>query len=99
MVIGTLIISLHIPCCGSLKGKRHALKGAMTRTRNTFNVSICEVEHQDLWQRSTLAAVCVNTEGPAANSTMSKIVELWERVDGVEILDYSIDIEHVNLSY
>ncbi len=51
-----LTIHLHLPDNGSLKGKRRellALKAALSRR---FGAAVAEVDHQDLWQRSTLAA-------------------------------------------
>jgi uncharacterized protein YlxP (DUF503 family) len=55
-----LTIHLHLPENGSLKGKRRellAIKAALTRR---FGASVAEVDHQDLWQRSTLAAGLVS---------------------------------------
>jgi uncharacterized protein YlxP (DUF503 family) len=36
------------------------------------------VEYQDLWQRSVLAVVTVNTDRKHADSTLSKVLELLE---------------------
>jgi uncharacterized protein len=48
MVIGLLTLDLHFPGARSLKDKRQALRSLETRIRNRFNVSLAEVEHQDL---------------------------------------------------
>ena len=50
MVIGTCTIELHIPGNGSLKGKRRVIKSIIARVHSEFNVSIAEVDNQDLWQ-------------------------------------------------
>ena len=57
MVIGLLMLDLHFPGARSLKDKRQALRSLETRIRNRFNVSLAEVEHQDLWQRARLGGV------------------------------------------
>jgi uncharacterized protein YlxP (DUF503 family) len=62
MVIGLLTLELHFPGARSLKDKRQALRSLETRIRNRHNVSLAEVEYQDLWQRSRLAVVGVNTD-------------------------------------
>ena len=62
MVIGLLTLDLHFPGARSLKDKRQALRSLETKIRNRFNVSIAEVEHQDLWQRARVAVVSVNTD-------------------------------------
>ena len=57
MVIGLCTIDLHLPGANSLKDKRSVLKSVMRRIRNEFNVSIAEVDHQDLWRSAVLGAV------------------------------------------
>jgi hypothetical protein len=73
MVIGLLTLDLHIPGARSLKDKRHALRGLEARIRNRFNVSVAEVEHQDLWQRARLAVVGVNTDHVHLESTLRSV--------------------------
>ena len=43
----------------SLKDKRHVVKGLKDRLRHKFNVSVAEIDYQDLWQRALVAAVTV----------------------------------------
>ena len=78
MVIGLLRVEVHYPESGSLKTKRSTLKSVTDRLRRRFNVSVAEVEYQNLWQRSVLAIVTVNTDRKHADSTLSKAVELME---------------------
>jgi uncharacterized protein len=46
----------------SLKDKRHVVKGLKERLRQKFNVSVAEIDHQDLWQRAVIAAVTVASD-------------------------------------
>ncbi len=78
MVIGLLRVEVHYPESGSLKTKRSTLKSVTDRLRKRFNVSVAEVEHQNLWQRSVLAVVTVNTDRRHADSTLSKVLDLME---------------------
>ncbi len=73
MVIGLLVLELHFPGARSLKDKRQALRSLEQRIRNRFNVSIAEVEHQDLWQRARLAVVSVNTDQGHLESTLDSV--------------------------
>jgi uncharacterized protein YlxP (DUF503 family) len=50
-----LTIHLHLPDNGSLKGKRKELLGVKAGLARRFGTSVAEVDHHDLWQRSTLA--------------------------------------------
>ena len=47
---------LHLEGCHSLKEKRALLKPLTVVLRRTFNVSVAETGHQDLWQRARLTA-------------------------------------------
>ena len=59
MVIGLLIAKLSIPEARSLKDKRSVLRSAKDIIRNRINVSVAEVDDQDLWKSATLAFVSV----------------------------------------
>jgi hypothetical protein len=85
MVIGLLRVEIHYPESGSLKTKRFTLRSLTNRLRRQFNVSVAEVEHQNLWQRSVLAVVTVNTDRSHADSTLSKILDLMEREGDMQV--------------
>jgi uncharacterized protein YlxP (DUF503 family) len=52
-------IHLHLRGNGSLKDKRRELKALRAALAKRFGAAVAEVDHQDLWQRSTLAASLV----------------------------------------
>ena len=56
MLVAAARFDLRVPGCTSLKEKRHVVKTLIASLRGTFNLAVAEVDHQDLWQRSTLAA-------------------------------------------
>jgi uncharacterized protein YlxP (DUF503 family) len=56
--VALLTVELHFPEAGSLKGKRHFVRSAKDNLRNRFGASVAEVDHHDLWQRSTLLVAC-----------------------------------------
>ena len=87
MVIGSRIFDLHIPGCRSLKEKRAVIKSLRDRLRSRFNVSVAEIEHQNLWQRSTIAVVAVNRNGAYINGVLDKILKLVELEKRVVILN------------
>jgi uncharacterized protein YlxP (DUF503 family) len=51
-----LVIELHFPDAGSLKGKRKELSSIKAQLHGRMGVAVAEVDHQDLWQRATLTA-------------------------------------------
>jgi hypothetical protein len=78
---------LRIPGCGSLKEKRHVVKGLTAAIRQRFNVSVAEVDHHDLWQRTTLGVSVVATDGYHAKRVLhevEKLVDRWAEVDLIQ---------------
>lgn len=73
MVVGLLVLELHFPGARSLKDKRQALRSLEQKIRNRWNVSVAEVEHQDLWQRARLAVVTVNTDHGHLEATLESV--------------------------
>ena len=57
--MGILSVELHFPESGSLKGKRKDLLSVKAQLQRRFGVSVAEVDHHDLWQRSRLTLSCV----------------------------------------
>jgi hypothetical protein len=90
VALGT--VELHLPDVDSLKGKRHVLKGLKEKVRQRFEVAVAEVDHHDLWQRATLAVVCVSHESRHANEVVSKALDFIEaNVDGM-VIDVSVEM-------
>jgi hypothetical protein len=56
--VAILTVELHFPEAASLKGKRQYVRSAKDNLRNRFAASVAEVDHHDLWQRTTLLVAC-----------------------------------------
>jgi uncharacterized protein YlxP (DUF503 family) len=54
--VGVLVVDLHFPEAGSLKGKRKELSSIKAQMKGRLGAAVAEVEYQDLWQRSRLTA-------------------------------------------
>jgi uncharacterized protein YlxP (DUF503 family) len=90
VAVGT--VEIHLPDVLSLKGKRHVLKGLKARLRQKFEISVAEVDHQDSWQRATLALACVSGDARHANQVISKAMDYIEdNVDGY-VIDLQVEI-------
>jgi uncharacterized protein YlxP (DUF503 family) len=70
---GLLLIHLHFPEAGSLKGKRKELKSVKEQLRGRLGVAVSEVDHQDLWQRSTLAAAITGGSAGAVHDAADRV--------------------------
>ncbi len=80
MLIGVIRAELHIHGSQSLKEKRAVLRRIKDRTRARHNVSVAEVDHQDLHQRAVLAFAAV----AHSEDDLSRLFRsLRDEVDGV----------------
>ena len=78
MVIGTMKIKIHVPWSHSLKEKRMVVKSICTKVRNKYNVSVAEVEEQDIHQIIVLGLACVGNEASHADSIMDHVLNFIE---------------------
>jgi uncharacterized protein YlxP (DUF503 family) len=92
LIVGTCLVSLHIPDSGSLKAKRFVLRRLKDRVRNKFNVSIAEIDDFDLWQRSTLGIAVVSKDVQFANRVISNVIRLIESDGNLSVIDIQTDL-------
>ena len=79
MHVGLLEIDLHIPYAQSLKDKRMAVRSVKDRLRKRFNVSVAEVNHQELWQRAGLGVVSVGPDATYLEQQLTLALQDVER--------------------
>jgi uncharacterized protein len=89
--IGVLTLELRLENSHSLKEKRHVVESLKTRLRNKFNVSVAEIDHQDLWQRGTLAAVTVSSDHVHAEKVLRSVEDEAASLLGSELADCTVE--------
>ena len=92
MFIGVVKLELRIPGCGSLKGKRHVIKGITGGVRAKFNAAVAEVDYQDLWQRSSIGVSVISDTAFHAEKMLREIERFVSRDDRIEIISSFIDV-------
>jgi len=92
MIVGLLTLDLHIPEANSLKAKRMVIKSLIDRVKNKFNVSISEVDAQNLWQRSVIGIAMVANETLIINKVFEKIRTLVYDTHSVELIDSTVEM-------
>ena len=70
---GLVLIHLHFPDAGSLKAKRKELSSLKAQLQTRLHVTATEVEYQDLWQRSTLAAAVTGGSETAVHEAIDRV--------------------------
>ena len=94
MFIGIARFELFLPTSGSLKDKRQVLRPVIAAVQNKFNVSIAEIDYQDLWQRTALGISCVSSTGGQCRKVLQEVEKTIGRfaIEGAEIIDRDIQI-------
>jgi uncharacterized protein YlxP (DUF503 family) len=96
MVILAATLDLYLPGVSSLKEKRAILKSVIARLHNQFNISVAEVDLNDVWQSAALGVAIVTNAGPHAESMLETILRWIERNrPDIQIVDHTFEVIHV----
>jgi len=94
MLVAVERFDLRIPGCASLKEKRHVVKTLTAAIRSKFNVSVAEIDHHDLWQRTALGVAVVAGEQYHAKRVLHEVEKLVERWAEVEVIGAELSIHY-----
>jgi uncharacterized protein YlxP (DUF503 family) len=89
--IGVLTLELRLENSHSLKDKRHVVQGLKDRLRHKFNVAVAEIDHQDLWQRATVAAVTVSSDHDHAQKVLQSVEDEAASLLGGELAETTVE--------
>lgn len=86
MVVGVCTVELLIPESQSLKDKRQVLHSVKDRLRGKFNLSIAEVDGQDLWQKAVLGMACVANDGSHVEQVLEQALNVIKSMPTIELV-------------
>jgi hypothetical protein len=89
MVVGVLTLELFFPYSRSLKDKRRILHGFKDRLRR-HNVALAEVDFQDLWQRTRLGIVTLNSQPAIVEEVLGRVLADAGNLEEAEIAGQEI---------
>jgi hypothetical protein len=78
MHTGTCKIELYLPMNQDLKGKRRIVKSLSDQIRSRFNVSVSEIENNELWQIATIGIAIISNKIIILNRTFDQIFSFIE---------------------
>jgi uncharacterized protein YlxP (DUF503 family) len=81
---------LRVPHSRSLKTKRAALRPILDGLRHRFKVSVAEVDHQDAWQRATIAVALVSGSEQHLREQLDSIERFVAYAPDVELLGHEL---------
>jgi uncharacterized protein len=84
MIIGLAECECIIYDAHSLKDKRAVLQRILTRLKQKYNVSVSEIDYQDVWQRTKIAVVTVASAKVSAEVELQNAMKFIDSFPEVE---------------
>jgi uncharacterized protein YlxP (DUF503 family) len=92
MILGSLRVRLIIRQAKSLKDKRQVVLSIKDKLRNSFNVSVAEIEEQDARQMAVLGIAMVSNETHHLKVALGQVVEALKCHPVAEFVDHELEV-------
>ena len=92
MFVGVLRLTFHVPHARSLKDKRRVVQRLRDRVRSRFDVSIAEVDAQDLHQRAVFGVAVVSSDAAVCDAVLEKVAREAESAGDAVLTGRSTEI-------
>ena len=92
MIIGTCKVYMSAGWVGTLKEKRMVTKSIIERVRNRFNVSVAEIENQDMHRSIVIGYACVTNSARLADEIIHNVLKYIEDNTDATVQDVVIEI-------
>ncbi len=93
-MIAFLTLEIRIEAAKSLKDKRQVLRSLKDRLRNSFNVSVAELDPSSLWNQATIGVVSVSHSHDYLDGLMKNVERAATKIannNGAEITDSFVE--------
>ncbi|MFP7296140.1 DUF503 domain-containing protein [Neobacillus niacini] len=84
MIVGIAVCECIIYDAHSLKEKRAVLQRILSRLKQKFNVSVSEVDYQDVWQRTQIAIAAVTSKRVMTELELQNALKLIDSFPEIE---------------
>ncbi len=92
MITGTLRIRLIVREARTLKDKRQVLQSIKEKVRQSFNVSVAEIEDQNNPRSIVLGFAMVSNEAHPIKQTLGEIVNALKAHPIAEFVDHEMEV-------
>ncbi len=92
MIVGTCKVYMFAEWVYSLKEKRTIVKSITDKVKAKFNVSIAEIENQDIHKNIVIGFTCVTNKTEHANSIIQNVINYIENTADAVVSDVVIEI-------
>lgn len=84
MIIGAAVCECIIYDAHSLKEKRSVLQRILTRLQQKYNVSVSELDHQDVWQRTKIGVAAIGSNRISVEKELQHALKLIDSFPEIE---------------
>ena len=92
VILGLCTIELFIADSQSLKDKRKVLLSLKDKLQQKFNLSVAEVDEQDMWQKAVLALACVANDSRHVNQVLDQALNLIRSNPTVAVVQSRVEL-------
>jgi len=92
MITVSAKLTFYIAHATSLKDKRQVCRSLIDKARQRFNVSVAEVDTQDIHQTLTIGVVVVSGDAAHAQRSLDEIIRFMEEHSDAELTEVEKDI-------
>ena len=81
-------IELSLSGVNSLKEKRRILKSLIAGLQNKFNISIAEVDDNDIHRKAVIGTAIVSNKSSFGNQVIAKVIDEIRKRPDIVLIDY-----------
>ena len=85
-------IDLRADWCHSLKEKRMVVKSVVGKLQNKFNISVCEIDNQDIHSLITIGIVGIGIDSKICDSIIDNVINYIEDITDAEIINIEQEV-------
>ncbi len=88
MIAAKITFEIFLNGVNSLKEKRRIINSLKDSLKNNFNISISEIDYEDLWQRSKFLIGIVGKDLTSMEKKIQKIFNFLKEKNDFELIDF-----------
>ena len=85
-------VDLRSDWCHSLKEKRMVVKSVVGKLQNKFNISVCEIDNQDIHNLITIGIVGIGIDSKICDSIIDNVINYIEDITDAEIINIEQEV-------
>ena len=85
-------VTLRADWAHSLKEKRMVVKSIIAKLQNKFNISVGEIENQDIHNLITIGIASIALDAKVCDSTIEHIINYIEEITDAEIINIEQEV-------